>query len=220
MNRRSRGTFCDLAVKLDDAVRYLIEVKAVGLDLRDNHLRQAVNYGANQGIPWVVLTNGINWEIYRIKFEKPIAHEKVCAFNFLELSARKSEDQELLYLLCKEGLSKAAIEAFHERVQVINRFVIAALIQSDPVLSVMRRELKRWAPSVRPTVDELRATLPDVLKRDVIEAESTKPGTTTVEPRRIEDIASDEVAEDSKAHRRRAMTIHEPFWIPVEAQKK
>ncbi len=56
-----RGTYCDLAVKLDDSVRYLIEVKAIGLTLKENHLRQAVNYGANHGITWVVLTNGITW---------------------------------------------------------------------------------------------------------------------------------------------------------------
>lgn len=62
-----RGTYCDLAVKLDGSIKYLIEVKAIGMTLKENHLRQAVNYGANQGIPWVVLTNGIDWEIYKIK---------------------------------------------------------------------------------------------------------------------------------------------------------
>ena len=61
-----RGTFCDLAVKIDDAVQYLIEVKAIGLQLKDTHLRQAVNYGANHGVPWVALTNGVDWEIYRV----------------------------------------------------------------------------------------------------------------------------------------------------------
>ena len=56
-----KGTYCDLAVKIDGSVKYLIEVKAIGLDLKDNHLRQAVNYGANEGIPWVVLSNGMEW---------------------------------------------------------------------------------------------------------------------------------------------------------------
>lgn len=45
-----RGTFCDLAVKVDGNVKYLIEVKAIGLDLRETHLRQAVGYGAQHGI--------------------------------------------------------------------------------------------------------------------------------------------------------------------------
>ena len=169
-----RGTYCDLAVKLEGVVKYLIEVKAIGLTLKENHLRQAVNYGANQGISWVVLTNGINWEIYRIKFERPIDQEHICSINILDLNPRNSENLERLYLLCREGLAKAAIEEFHAHAQNVNRFVIAALIQSEPVLSVIRRELKRLAPDAKVTIDELEAMLPDVLKRDAIEGESAK----------------------------------------------
>jgi hypothetical protein len=49
-----RSTFCDLAIKLDTELRYLIEVKSAGTDLRENHLRQAVDYAANQGITAVI----------------------------------------------------------------------------------------------------------------------------------------------------------------------
>lgn len=38
-----RGTFCDLAVRLDGKIRFLIEVKSAGTDLNASHLRQAVN---------------------------------------------------------------------------------------------------------------------------------------------------------------------------------
>src|SRR3954469_23313372 len=53
-----RGTFCDLAVRLDGAIRLLLEVKAIGLELKDAYVKQAVDYAANQGVDWVVLTNG------------------------------------------------------------------------------------------------------------------------------------------------------------------
>jgi len=39
-----QGTYCDLAIKTGKQVDYLIEVKAIGLELKDNHLKQAVNY--------------------------------------------------------------------------------------------------------------------------------------------------------------------------------
>lgn len=167
-----RGTYCDLAVKIDGAVQFLIEVKAIGLTLQENHLRQAVGYGSEMGIPWVVLTNGIRWEIHRIRFEKPVVHELVCAFDMIELSPRKNEDHELLYLLCKEGIARAAIEDFHDHVQIVNRFIIGAIICSDPVLSVIRRELKRLAPEAKVTPEEVADLLPDILKRDVIEGEA------------------------------------------------
>lgn len=167
-----RGTFCDLAVRVDDRVQYLIEVKAIGLALKATHLRQAVNYGANHGIPWIVLTNGIDWEIYRVKFERPIGHEQICSWNFLELNPRKREDRDKLFLLCREGLKKAAIAQYHEHVQAVNRHVVSAVIQSEPVLGVVRRELRRLSPDAKVTMEELRSLLPDVLKREVLEGDA------------------------------------------------
>ena len=167
-----RGTYCDLAVKVDGVVQYLIEVKAVGLDLKETHLRQAVNYGANQGVQWVVLTNGVHWKAYGIKFEKPIDCELVFEIDLLETSPRRSGDLDLLYLLCKEGLSKEAIKTYHERAQNVNRFVVAAIIQSEPVVSTIRRELKRLAPDAKVEIEEVEQILPEVLKRDVLEGDA------------------------------------------------
>ncbi len=169
-----RGTYCDLAVKLDGAVKYLIEVKAIGLTLKESHLRQAMNYGANQGIPWVVITNGNDWEIYKIKFERPISCERTCALNILELNPRKSADIERLYLLCKEGLAKDVITEFHQHSQIVNRFVIAALIRSDAIVNVIRREVRKLASGASVSPEEIAAILPDVLKRDVIEGDAAK----------------------------------------------
>lgn len=169
-----RGTYCDLAIKVDDDIRFLIEVKAIGLDLKEAHLRQALNYGANNGVPWIVLTNGIIWEVHRVKFDRPIDHELVCQFNFLDLTARKTEDQKKLFILCKEGLSKDAIGEFHTRVQSLNRFVIAAIIQSDPSVNTIRRELRRLLPGTKISSDEIKGLLPEVLKRDVTEGDIAK----------------------------------------------
>ena len=44
------GTYCDLAVKLDGKLALLVEVKAIGLDLKDQYVKQAVDYAANQGV--------------------------------------------------------------------------------------------------------------------------------------------------------------------------
>src|SRR5262245_27112828 len=42
-----RGTYCDLATRIDGKFQLLIEVKAIGLDLKDAHVKQAVDYAAN-----------------------------------------------------------------------------------------------------------------------------------------------------------------------------
>jgi predicted type IV restriction endonuclease len=61
-----RGTHCDLATRIDGKFQMLIEVKAVGMELRDGHARQAVDYAANQGVEWVALTNSVVWKIFRV----------------------------------------------------------------------------------------------------------------------------------------------------------
>src|SRR3954469_21863797 len=67
-----RGTFCDLAVSIDGKFQFLVEVKAIGLDLKDNHVKQVVDYAANKGVDWVILTNGTSWRMYKVSFAKPI----------------------------------------------------------------------------------------------------------------------------------------------------
>lgn len=167
-----RSVYCDLAVKIEENVKYLIEVKAIGLDLKESHLNQAVGYGAQHGVQWVMLTNGIIWEIYRIKFDRPIGHELLCSFNFLDLNPRKAEDQDILFLLCKEGLTKAAIEEYHEHVKSVNRFIIGAILQSETGLKLIRKELKMVSPGVRVELDEIQAIVrSEVLKRDVVEGD-------------------------------------------------
>lgn len=170
-----RSTYCDLAVKVDDNVKFLIEVKAIGLDLQETHLRQAVGYGAQHGIQWVVLTNSVEWEIYRIKFERPIGSELLCSFSLLDLSPRKSEDQDILFLLCKEGISKAVIEEYHDHIKGVNKFIIGAILRSEVGLNVIRRELRRVTPGLKVDVEEVHDILiSDVLKRDIIEGDPAK----------------------------------------------
>lgn len=63
-----RGTYCDLAIKADGALQTLIEVKAIGLELKDQHVKQAIDYAANQGVDWVLLSNGMCWRVYHLTF--------------------------------------------------------------------------------------------------------------------------------------------------------
>jgi predicted type IV restriction endonuclease len=176
-----RNTYCDLAVKTDGNLKYLIEVKAIGLDLKNHHLQQAINYGANQGVNWIVLTNGITWEIHRMRFEKPIATDRVCCFDFLAINTRKKDDQEKLYLLSKEGLNKSVIEDFHERSQTVNKFTIAALIQHSSMVDTIRKELKKLSPGLHVESPEVENIIKnEVLKREVIEGDLAQKASTKV----------------------------------------
>jgi hypothetical protein len=167
-----RGTYCDLATKLDNVLQTLIEVKAIGHELKEPHVKQAVDYAANQGVDWVLLTNGDCWRIYRIVFAKPIDQELVVDLCFSQLNARSESDLELLYLWCKEGWQRSVLGDYHTQKQALSRFYLGAMLQTDAVLDVVRRELRRVSPDVRIDASEIKAVLiNEVIKREVLEGE-------------------------------------------------
>ncbi|MBC7783220.1 MAG: type I restriction enzyme HsdR N-terminal domain-containing protein [Burkholderiales bacterium] len=165
-----RGTYCDLAVRIDEKLVQLIEVKAIGISLEDRHVKQAVDYAANQGIEWVVLTNGIMWRLYHVLFAKPIDKQLICEIDLTAMDCRKEAQQELLYLFTKEGVTRGAQEEMRDRKDATSRYVLSALVlNNDAVLSTIRRELRRV---VEVNVDEkdIATVLRDqVIKRDALE---------------------------------------------------
>lgn len=170
-----RGTFCDLATKIDGVLQLLIEVKAIGLELKEAHVKQAVDYAANQGVDWVVLTNGVSWKVFKVTFAKPIDQELVIDIDFSVLNSRNQKDVESLYLLCKEGWIKSVLGEFHTQKQALSRFFLGALLMSDPILQVLRRELRRLSPDVRVETEEILAVLTsEVIKREVTEGDQAK----------------------------------------------
>jgi hypothetical protein len=170
-----KGTFVDLAIKLDGTLCLLIEVKAIGMDMKDSYVKQAVDYGANQGVDWVVLTTGILWRVYKIHFSKPIDAEIVFEFNILDLNGKNEDHIELAWMISKEAWSKEGLKEYHTQRQALNRFVMAALIRSDTILEVMRRELKRVSPGVKIETGEIESVLvQEVIKREVMDGEKAE----------------------------------------------
>jgi hypothetical protein len=56
----------DYALKINGKPVLLVEAKALGDMLDDvKAITQVVGYAANNGIVWCVLTNGVNWKVYR-----------------------------------------------------------------------------------------------------------------------------------------------------------
>jgi Type I restriction enzyme R protein N terminus (HSDR_N) len=170
-----KSTYCDLAVILDDSVRMLIEVKAIGLDLKEPHVKQAIDYAANKGIEWVILTNGINWKVFKVTFAKPIGQELVVDIDITALSHKNSSHIETLFLFSKEGIQKYALEDFYSQKQATNKFILGNLLLSDDILNSIRKELRQIYPDIKVQIEEIKESLErDVLKRDVVEGEEAE----------------------------------------------
>ncbi len=169
-----RGTFCDLATRIDNKFQMIVEVKAIGLELKDAHVKQAIDYAANQGIDWVALTNGHFWKVFRVIFGKPIDSALVLEFDMLVMSPKGENDISSLYLLTRESMVKSGLYAHQDQKEATNKFYLSALILSEPVLETIRRELRRLS-GAKLQIEELRDLLmQDVLKRDLFDGEKAE----------------------------------------------
>jgi predicted type IV restriction endonuclease len=167
-----RGTFCDIAIKVENKIQYIIEAKAVGIELNKRHLQQTLSYGAQQGVQWIVLTNGLVWQIYRIKFEQPIDCELMCSINLSEINLKNEQCLDKLYLLTREGVLKSAREEYYEKILCVNKHVFGALLINEPVILCVKKELKRLYPNIKINAEEiLHIMVTDVIKRELVEDE-------------------------------------------------
>lgn len=165
-----KSTYCDLAIKLDDSLKFLIEVKAIGISLQDKHYQQALDYGANNGTEWIVLTNLVSWRVYRVRFEKPIRTDFVCEFNLLEIKSKNESDMDKIFILCKEGIKKNAIDEYTQHRLVVNKYSISAILQSEGVIDSIKKEIKKINPMIRAEDEEVLSIIKnDVLKREVLD---------------------------------------------------
>jgi hypothetical protein len=167
-----KSTYCDLAMKVDGKLAVLVEVKSLNTELKEQHIKQAVDYAANQGVEWVILTNAQSWQVYRVTFAQPISHELLMNLQFGALSHKSDADMESLFLLSREAQGKSLLDEYHEQRMALSRYSVGAVVLSEPVLAVLRRELKRMAPDVRIEIEEIERVLVDeLLKRDVLEGD-------------------------------------------------
>ena len=142
------------------------------MTLKENHLRQATDYAAKEGIEWVVLTNGIEWQAYRMIFEQPVSFEHVFTMNILEGGPDLAE---MIYMLSREGITKEALHKYREQRRILNRNVVSAIVLSEPIIKAIRRELRKMSPKMRILPDDIKELLTtEILKRDIVEGEDLK----------------------------------------------
>ena len=167
-----KGKYCDIAIKVDNNLHFLIECKAIGIDLKENHLNQALFYSERLGIDWAILTNGIQWNIYKINFGKPISISYLFDIDFLEEKHNDPQFHEKLYLLSKEAISKSAIDLYHEEKCIINKYNISAILQKKSVLNIVRRELKAFSKKIKVDRQQILDIIRnDILKRELLESD-------------------------------------------------
>ena len=136
---RISDKYADYVIELGRKKHFVVEVKAIKLDLSDKHFRQALEYAANEGIEWILLTNGRQFQLYRVIFKKPIDSKKVLDLDLLLNDAKKCKD---LILITKKSVEQKEIEEYWKRFEVLEPGKLHRVFYRKEVVGLLRRLLK------------------------------------------------------------------------------
>lgn len=137
-----RGTYADYVVQLKGLRHFLVEVKALSLQLSDKHLRQAINYGANEGIEWALLTNGKCFDFYKILFNKPIEARRIFSIDLSDPIQFKG-CYESIQFMHKEAVANKGLDFLWNKTVALDPKNVAGLLYSPTVVNYIKRVLKK-----------------------------------------------------------------------------
>jgi len=134
-----KDRYVDYAIKADGKVMFFIEIKQAGIELKEKHIEQASNYAANAGVEWVLLTNGIAWQMYHLTFDEGIQSDLIISTNILADDA-----SDKLSLFHKKSILKGDCLA-SSKIKALSPRSIVQSIFHENTLRMMRTHLKKMS---------------------------------------------------------------------------
>lgn len=134
--------FCDYGIRINDKLKFLIEVKQVGVELNDNHIYQASSYAWNEWVNWVILTNLRQWQIYYLSFGVKIEHDLVLSVDFLG-DEKPTTLIDKIWYIHKESFSKDALQKIRAQQMALSPQNVKKVLLGKLVISKIRNELSK-----------------------------------------------------------------------------
>jgi predicted type IV restriction endonuclease len=161
--------YCDFGIRLDDKIAFLVEAKPAGVkSLKPKHIEQAENYGSRSGISWVLLTNGVMWQLYHLTFGNGIEHELVFELNLLDdLELRPDWVWDTLSVLNKRNVREESLDTYYEQQKLLSPKNVVNLLLDEEMLMKLRQELNRKAPT-RLDLTTVFEAVRDVLSQEAL----------------------------------------------------
>jgi predicted type IV restriction endonuclease len=170
-----KGTYCDLAVTIERKIVELVEVKSAGTTLDDKHVKQAVDYAANEGVDWVVLTNGSIWRLYQVLFAKPIDKRLLTEIDLVTLDLKADDCVDRLAPFMREGFIKGVQHELRDLQNATSRYLLSALILNNRrVLARIRSELHHLVDVLVGEDEILKVLRDEVIKRETMEGQEAE----------------------------------------------
>jgi len=140
--QRINEKYADYVIKLGRKQYFVVEAKSIGIEINHKHLDQARKYALDEGIDWIILTNGWSLQLYRVVRKKQIQTVKLFECDFTDLKTIKNSAENIVYL-SKKSIQKDELNQYWKKCDTLSNENIAKMIQSQDVIATLRRQLKR-----------------------------------------------------------------------------
>lgn len=155
--------FADYGVRIDKQMVAFIEVKRISQKLNERHLRQVLMYAVNEGVEWMVLTNGAVWQAYHLTGGLPVVVDMAFEIDLLG-PATLAEKTELMFLLHKEALKRRRIDEVWRHRAATEPGALLDLMLSEPMLDELRKEVRR-----RTGIATAAQALSEVIRTEIVD---------------------------------------------------
>jgi hypothetical protein len=117
-------------------------VKRIATKLAPKHLRQVEMYAVNEGVEWVILTNGAVWQVYHLNGGLPVVIDLALDVNLLGEQSPAQKVNQLFYLT-RESLRRRQIDELWKAKRATAPQSLAQVLVAAPVAEEIRKELRR-----------------------------------------------------------------------------
>lgn len=140
--QKIQGRAADYVLAPSGVDTLVIEAKRLGAPLRDKQIFQATSYAAYAGIRWALLTNVVNWQLYRVSTGDRVEADLVFAFDLQ--NGLDDESAYQLMLLSKAGIARCELleKIWRKKAALSSESLIAAILNEE-VLNKIRAVLSR-----------------------------------------------------------------------------
>lgn len=163
-----KGEFADYGIRVDRQLVAFIEVKRCTQKLGLRHLRQVQMYSVNEGVEWMILTNGQVWQVWHLTGGLPVQVDLVLEVDLLSIESSLAAKADQLFHLSKDALKRHLIDDLWKAKAATSARSLASVLLSETVLEAVRKELRRQT-SYNCDADEIRRSLEsEVLRAEIV----------------------------------------------------
>ncbi|HZP56438.1 MAG TPA: type I restriction enzyme HsdR N-terminal domain-containing protein [Dehalococcoidia bacterium] len=162
-----KGEFADYGIRIDKDLIAFIEVKRVTTKLGPKHLHQVEMYAVNEGVEWMILTNGSNWQVYHVTGGLPVEIDLTLDVDLLG-DATSAQKVNLLFYLTRESLKRRQIDELWRQKRATSPKALASVLCTDSVARAIRKELRRQSGQMIDTREVTQLLRETVIRADCL----------------------------------------------------